>query len=221
MTPSTAPNNKPPNISTQGAIRSLLTGALPLELITLATAIESPYAINATASSSATTGSRVFVTGPFVLYCFTIIIVDAAAVADAIAPSASAKLTLYPSRSRIVSTTSTAPTPSVIPITSGAFPTFFKKVVLNSAPIEKAMHPSASSVTRSILSINSSLKIFKQFGPISNPITRYPVTFGSRICLTILPAISAASNIIPKYVKIFKSMITHPSLPQMIPEVQT
>ena len=55
--------------------------------IDLATPNDIAKITSPTASSSATTGRRISVTGPFALYCLTTIRVAAGAVADAIAPS--------------------------------------------------------------------------------------------------------------------------------------
>ena len=51
---------------------------------------ETAKTINPTASSNATTGKRMSVTGPFALYCLTTMRVAAGAVAEAIAPSTTA-----------------------------------------------------------------------------------------------------------------------------------
>src|SRR5690606_7168426 len=85
--PSTIPNAIEPIISTKGKRAVTKAEFWPGFIIELTIAITNPKAINATASSNATTLSNVLVTGPFALYCFITITVAAGAVAAAIAPN--------------------------------------------------------------------------------------------------------------------------------------
>lgn len=85
------------------------------------------------------------VRGPFARYWRTTISVAAGAVAAAIEPKTIANGTFSPDMISTKSTNNTAPKASVSPIISGAFPIFLRKESLNSAPIEKAINPSAIS----------------------------------------------------------------------------
>ena len=124
--PSTAPNKSPPIISITGLIITLSISTSPELPIILATATEIPNAIKATASSIATTGSKVSVTGPFALYCFTTIMVAAGAVAEAIAPRTSENFISHPAKIRARSTNKTAPKPSQNAIITGDLPIFLR-----------------------------------------------------------------------------------------------
>ena len=139
-----------------------------------------------TASSSATTGSRRFVRGPFALYCRTTISVAAGAVAAAMAPSVMACAADSLSgrakcrRSRAKSTNRVAVSACTTPTTKACLPVCFRLSSRNSLPIAKAMKPSAISDTRdsdSTASMEvkpspSMRRAPRQYGPISTPATR-------------------------------------------------
>ncbi|HCX62702.1 MAG TPA: hypothetical protein DHU59_09725 [Clostridiales bacterium] len=177
--PIIAPNNIDPTISIIGSIKVVNIETSPALPIDLANATDKPKHIKAIASSIATTGNKVFVTGPFALYCLTTINVAAGAVAAAIAPNTNEKDTSFPVNIKTKSTTNTAHTASAKAITMGAFPTIFKYDSLNSAPMEKAIIPNAISGMMANFSIASNVNMFRQYGPAIRPIIMYPVTCGN------------------------------------------
>jgi len=85
-----------------------------------------PNAINAVASSSATTLISMEVIGPLALYCLITIMVCAGAVAAAIAPRRIESGAGKPNKTQATITTATAPKLSRQAMTNGAAPTFLK-----------------------------------------------------------------------------------------------
>ena len=83
--PITAPRTIESTTSRTGSTITERISIAPV-LIDFATPNETAKTIRPTASSRATTGRRISVTGPFALYCFTTISVAAGAVAVATAP---------------------------------------------------------------------------------------------------------------------------------------
>ena len=158
----------------------------------LATPNEMANTISPTTSSRATTGSRIFVSGPSALYCFTTISVAAGAVAVATAPSVIAADSGSLSgiiKCIAISTTSTkivATTAWNTAITIDCLPVFRRSSRRNSLPIANAIKPSAMSQMMSYFDTSSmetkpipkKPSLPRQNGPIRMPATRYAVTAG-------------------------------------------
>ena len=164
-----------------------------------------------TASSSATTGNKISVTGPFALYCLTTIKVAAGAVAVATAPStiAAGKDNLSGIiKWRPISTTSTNKQVNnawKTPIIVACFPIFLSWDKRNSFPIANAIKPRAKSEIRpnpsiwwAVIPIPSIPKLPSINGPINTPATRYAVTAGSWIFFASLDNIKPANKAIDK-----------------------
>ena len=137
--------------------------------------------INAIASSKATTGINVEVTGPRAWYCFITIKVAAGAVAHAMAPRV--KITeigrefprkMWAIRSAIIVIIA-PPKASQIVMMTTRFPTALSDDNLNDVPIVKAMNPRAISLIH--------LTAFNF--PSSQPPMYWPSTYGPKI----MPAI--------------------------------
>ena len=116
-----------------------------------ATPKEMAKIISPTASSKATIGKSKSVTGPCALYCLTTIKVAAGAVAEAMAPKtrqADKDKTSSPKTkcktSNEVSTKIVAPRACKTPIMIVSLPDLAMRSSLNSAPMEKAIKPSAT-----------------------------------------------------------------------------
>ena len=92
--PIAAPSVSESTTSSKGFTNTEITLIPSPEPIAFATPKETANKTSPTASSIATIGRRISVSGPFALYCFTTIRVAAGAVADAIAPSTIAAGTL-------------------------------------------------------------------------------------------------------------------------------
>ena len=179
--PKAAPKASEPSISPSGFNIICHTDSSLPPTITCATALHILKAISAAASSIATTGSRILVTGPCALYCRTTISVAAGAVAAAIAPSIMARGASKPAASSAPVTTSTAINASSSIIIMGAAPTFLRNVSLNSLPMEKAIKPRATSeiISKPLITSFGIIPVT----PSSSPPTRYPVTLGRRTSL--------------------------------------
>ena len=123
--PSAAPSATLPTISMIGESTMLSTVTAPPSM-DWATEAEMEKTIRPRASSMATTGSSICVTGPLALYCRTTISVAAGAVARAMAPRSNARGTSTPKRISPTSTHSAVVSPWKAVMVSGALPIFFK-----------------------------------------------------------------------------------------------
>ena len=152
ITPTTIPTVSEKTTSISGSRIIDATFTLPPDAsMDFAMPKETAKSTSPTASSSATTGRSVFVTGPRALYCLTTIRVAAGAVADAIAPRIIAASTgklfgiIKYSATRAISTTTVVITACKIPIIVAFLPICLSSLSLNSLPIEKAIKPRATS----------------------------------------------------------------------------
>ena len=208
--PKVAPNTKDKTISNNGS-KTIDKIFVEPKLIDLAIPKEIAKIINPTASSNATTGNKISVTGPFALYCFTTIKVAAGAVAVAIAANTIAADNdnlsgiIKCRQINAISTMIVVNTAWNTPIVNACFPTFLSCDILNSLPIEKAMKPNANS-----LIIENEAKCScvipnplipnapNKNGPIKTPAIKYAVTAGNFIFFTTLLNNNPANNAIDK-----------------------
>ena len=214
--PSRIPSASAPKISRTGRKMAHARLAAP-PLIDCAAAMQTENRTSAIASSSATTESSVFVTGPLALYWLMTIMVDAGAVAAAIDPRTRENGTEYPVRIIIPATNTTANKDSRQAMMTGAVPTCRKYDRLNSLPIENAMNPRAASGMIVILLMNDSdstengiPSAGRKYGPSRSPAIRYPVTFGSLRCFISLPINMPDRTIMPRLARTFKSGVMIP-----------
>ena len=150
ITPISAPSASDITISTTGSTRMDTRSNAPL-FMALATPNDTANTTRPTASSSATTGSRMSVSLPLALYWRTTIRVAAGAVAVAIAPSviAAGMDRRSPPRMKCrpisaTSTNSAATRPCTMPTMVACLPVFFSDDSRNSLPMANAMKPSAT-----------------------------------------------------------------------------